>query len=194
MKLLIGIVATALAALGIFSLMDEMAGKVKAPKSWTKIAQSRRSFLGLLISTLSGVIVGSWSWYANRIAKQELHLLFEVEVLLAQLEGLINVSIAQGSALKALQSIKVLVGKIGEYGFKASQLFSKLERQLPPEDYEELKNGAMAITVGLDTLDNMKPEEQLSDEITKALISMQSGIRLARTKTRELIDERTFNS
>jgi len=197
MKLLLGIVATALAALGVFALLDEWAEKANSPKRWTNLQRERRSFLGLLVSISAGVLVGTRSWYQTRRAKQDLHLLFELELLLAQLDGLVNVAIAQGNAREALPSMKLLVGKVGEYGFKASRFFEELEGRLSAEDYDELKQGVMAVTVGLESLDLLetpKTGEPPTAKLSEALITMQSGIRLARSKTRALIDDRTFNS
>lgn len=179
----------------MFALLDEFAEKAKSPRIWTNLQRERRSFLGLFVSIGAGVLIGCSSWYQVRRAKQDLHLLFELELLLAQLDGLVNVAIAQGNVTKALQSMKLLVGKVGEYGFKASRFFEQLEGRLSAQDYAELKQGAMAITVGLDTLEqfeNTKTGDTPIDAITEALITMQSGIRLARSKTRELIEHSTF--
>ena len=64
-------------------------------------------------------------------------------------------------------------------------------RPLLNDEYGNLKRGAMAITVGLDTLEMPRAPDS-GPTVISALVNMQTGIRLARSQARRLINERVL--
>ncbi|HXM34394.1 MAG TPA: hypothetical protein VN920_04365 [Pyrinomonadaceae bacterium] len=188
MKLFFSIIVTVFAIMGMFALLELWANKFKL--TGASLSQPRRSFLRLIASFVVGLLIGAYWWRRNKRANQELKLLFELELLLAQLEGLVNATLAQGDVVKLLPLIKTLVSKIGEYGSKTTRLLTELEEQLSPGDYYDLRLGASMIAHGLDHIENPTARDLQTDANNNPLITIQKGILLARTKTRELIDER----
>ena len=110
------------------------------------------------------------------------------------LDGDVLAALAQHDATKLLPLIKPLVNKLGEYGSKTTYLFAELEAQLSYGDFADLQLGASMIAHALDRLENATAGDLYTTGDNDPLITMQKGIRLARTRTRELIDERTLNS
>jgi hypothetical protein len=194
LKYLIAIVTVFFAAFGALSLLNEWSEKSHRPVKWAGLSAQRRSFLIMMSSFIAGISYGSWSWYDKSRQETSLSLLFELEVLLSQLEGLVNVCIAQRDIRQSIGPMTVLVDRIGKYGFKAARLMQQLESLLPADDYQELKRGAMAITVGLDSLQSRSHAGPPDQDDIDSLINMQSGIRHAKSQTRRLINERTTNS
>jgi len=81
--------------------------------------------------------------------------------------------------------------QLGEYGFKAARLMSRLEELLPEAEYRQLQSGAMSITVSLYTLEQPDQSKLDSRSVNEALITMPTGIRTARSAARRMIYERT---
>lgn len=189
MALIFSIIVTTLVIRGVLALLDwwiERAG----PNRNGSHSKTRRSFMRLIVSLVGGAVIGSYVWYRSKTVKQDLQLLFELELLLAQLDGLVNAAIAQGDATKILPSIEVLVEKLGKYGDRTHPILSELEDRLSPYEYADLRYGAAAIAAGYDKLETAVTRNEMRNEIGEFLITMQKGIRQARTKTRELIDAR----
>jgi hypothetical protein len=191
MTLLVAIAAALISVFGLLTLIGDWAEKAGTPQRWVRLDPKRRSFIILGISVALGAVVGGGTRYLAWTKSRVLYLLFDLEVILAQLEGLTNVAIAQQDVVRTLEPIRILVQQLGEYGFKAARLMARLQRLLPAEEYKELKYGAMAITVGLEELDVPDPSALDSHAVNAGLINMQGGIRRARAATRKLIYERT---
>jgi len=187
MNLFLFIVVAVLAIMGAFALLEwwtERAAPIEAD-----VARPRRSILRLSLAFVGGVLIGSYSWRRNRLSRQVLDHLFELELLLAQLDGLVSAALAQGDMTRLLPLIKELVSKIGDYDSRTKPALTDLEDRLSPHDYYDLRLGASMIAGGLNHLEDPTPED-LKAGINDALLTMQKGIRLGRTKTRELIDAR----
>lgn len=191
MRLVTAIGSAFFALLGILTALDEWAQHAKRPRRWFSLDRQRRAFITLSISALWAMIGGSFYWFNERRAARVRDLLFDLEVLLAQLDGLVASALVQGNVHNSLAPIQVLVGLIGKYGFKAADILSELERRLSGDEYESLKEGAMAITVGLDDLETPRAPDS-GPIVISALVRMQSGIRLARSQVRHLINERVL--
>lgn len=188
MKLILFTIIGVLAILGAFALLEWLTER--ATPADADVSRPRRSFLRLILALLGGVLIGSYAWHRDRQLRQELQPLFELELLLAQLDGLVNAALAQGDMTKLLPLIKELVSKIGEYGSKATRLLTALREQISPQDYYDLHTGAGKIAYALEQLENPTASDSKKDTSNNPLINMQEGIRLARAKTRELIDAR----
>lgn len=189
MELIVVIGSTFFALLGVLTALDEWAQHAKRPRKWASVDRQRRAILTLSVSAVWGLVGGTFAWFKSRQAARVRDLLFDLEVLLAQLDGLVSSALVQGNVHTSLGPIQLLVGLIGKYGFKAASILSELEERLSEAEYESLKQGAMAITVGLDTLE-MPQAPDSGPTVTSALVNMQSGIRLARSQVRHLINER----
>ena len=191
MKLMVAIGSAFFALLGVLTVLDEWAQHAKRPRKWIGLDRQRRAFFSLSFAAVWGLIGGPFFWFAARGAARVRDLLFDLEVLLAQLDGLVASALVQGNVHNSLEPIQVLVGLIGKYGFKASNILSELEQRLSDDEYGNLKRGAMAITVGLDTLEMPRAPDS-GPTVISALVNMQSGIRLARSQARRLINERVL--
>jgi hypothetical protein len=189
MKLIVAIGSAFFALLGMLTALDQWAEHAKRPRKWVVMDRQRRAFLALSISSLWALIGGSVSWFTSLRTTRVRNLLFDLEVLLAQLDGLVASALVQGNVRTSLESIQVLVGLIGKYGFKAANILSELQQRLSEDEYDDLKGGAMAITVGLEALEMPQAPDSGSTVLT-ALVEMQSGIRRARSQVRHLINER----
>jgi hypothetical protein len=189
MRLFLSIIVTAFALMGLFALLRLWNDRVRPVDE--KRARDRRSVLALIGAAVGGILIGSYWWHVNRRARRQLQLLFDLEVLLAQLEGLVNASLAQQDVTKLLPLIKTLVEKLGEYGSKTTPLFTELESELSYGDFADLRLGASIIAYALDQIQNPTSRDLSLTGDNNPLIAMQKGIRLARAKTRELIDART---
>ena len=184
------VITTIFAVLGVFAVLDGWAEKTKKPKKWIRINKERRSFLVLFASTIVGIFIGSFRWYERRKDKEILENLYDLEVLLAQLSGLVNSAIMQKEIKYTFEPIKSVADRIGKYGFKASRTLLNLQKLLPESDYLELKKGAMMITVGLEIIEVPEDKEDPTKNLINALINMQGGINRLQVKTRDLINER----
>ena len=191
MKLIIAIGSAFFALLGVLTALDEWAQHAKRPRKWIALDRQRRAFLTLSISAVWGFIGGSFLWFTERGAARVRDLLFDLEVLLAQLDGLVASALVQGNVRTSLEPMQVLVGLIGKYGFKAADILSELQERLSNDEYDALKRGAMAITVGIDALETTRGVDS-GPTVMSALVNMQSGIRLARSQVRRLINERVL--
>ena len=191
MKLVIAIGAAFFAMLGILTALDEWAQHAKRPRGWTGVDRQKRAFFTLSVSTVWAFVGGPYFWFTARSDARVRDLLFDLEVLLAQLDGLVASALVQGNVRYSLKPIQVLVDLIGKYGFKAANILSELEQRLSNNEYISLKRGAMAITVGLDTLEMQKGPDS-GPTVMDALVEMQGGIRLARSQVRRLINERVL--
>jgi hypothetical protein len=189
MKLIIAIGSAFFALLGVLTALDEWAQHANRPRVWVKVNRQRRAFLALSVSAVWGFVGGPFFWFAARRAARIRDLLFDLEVLLAQLDGLVSSALVQGNVRHSFEPIRVLVGLIGRYGFKAADILSELQQRLSGAEYEYLKRGAMAITVGLEALETPGGPDS-GPPVISALVEMQSGIRLARSQARRLINER----
>jgi uncharacterized protein YjiS (DUF1127 family) len=189
MKLILFIVITVLAILGAFALLEWWTEKRATPAD-RDASRPRRSFLSLMIALVGGLLIGSYSWHRNRQSRQELQQLFELELLLVQLDGLVKAGLAQGDINRLLPLIKELVKKIGEYGSRTKPALKQLEEELYPHDYAVLRQAATLIAGGFNHIENPTPDDSTAAGINDSLLTMQEGIRLARAKTRELIDAR----
>jgi hypothetical protein len=190
MKLLLSICGAIIASLGVFTLLNDWSEDSKKPANWANKDKDRRSFIILFFSVVSGSIIGSYTWFKNNKNNKIIYLLYDIEVILTQLEGLLNIVIAQGNLKYAITPITILVGKIGEYGFKARESLKALSDKLSYDEYEKLRRGAMAITVGLDTIQTNNIVDLSNKEALPALINMQSGIRYTLTEIKRMIHER----
>jgi hypothetical protein len=191
MRIFFSIIIATLAIMGLFALLDWWADKARLTAN---LSRGRRSFLGLIVSFIGGLLIGSYTWYEDKRARQTLHLLFEFEVLLAQLEGLVSAALAQGDVTKLLPSIETLVDKIDEYGSKAARLLPELRERLSGHDSADLELGASMIISGLGNAKRATIGERKTDGDNSPLITIQKGVSLARAKTRELIDARISKS
>jgi hypothetical protein len=190
-KLVIAIGSAFFALLGVLTALDEWAQHAKKPRRWFTLDRQRRAFLTLSISALWGMIGGSFYWFTERREARVRDLLFDLEVLLAQLDGLVASALVQGNVHNSLAPIRVLVGLIGRYGFRAADILSELKTRLSDDEYDSLKRGAMAITFGLEVLEMPRAPDS-GPTVISALVNMQSGIRLARSQVRHLINERVL--
>lgn len=190
MNLIYAIGLLFLSTLGVFSLLNDWSEKSSYPKRWSALETDRRSFLLLWFSIGIGFIGGTTTWFIERKNRRIIFDLYELEMLLAQLEGLVTVALVQKDVKSTLPSIKMIVSKIGEYGFKAARLLKKLEDSLPYDEYRVIRRGAMAITVGLNYFE-VNPNAHFSDEGVKALVNIQSGIREARRGIKVQIYDRS---
>ena len=188
MKLLFFIIVAVFAVMGAFALLEWWTER--GTPADPNVSAPRRSFLRLMAALVGGLLIGSYSWHRNRQSRQELQQLFELELLLAQLDGLVSAALAQGDMARLLPFIKELVKKIGEYGSRTKPALTQLEEQLSDHDYLDLRQGASMIAGGLNHIEEPTPADLKADGINDSLRTMQKGIRLARAKTRELIDAR----
>lgn len=124
----------------------------------------RRSIVKVVFSLIGGVIIGSYMWSEKRQAKQTLQLLFELELLLAQLDGLIGAALAQGDATKMLTSLDSLVEKLDDYETRAEFVMPALHDRLPLQDYQDLIQGTEMIVSGFDALQHPKDTENKNDD------------------------------
>jgi len=186
---IVAIAATMFAVLGVLTLLDDWSEKSGRPRGWVKQDRERRSFLILLVAAVLGTAVGGWSSIRGSGRRKALYLLFDLEVILVQIEGLLNSAIAMGQSPTSLHALESLVAYLGLYGFKAARLLEQLQTRLPQRDYQELERGAQVMTVGLSRLKGKKVD---SRESTDALLVMLSGARQGRAAVRKLIHERTF--
>ena len=191
MKLIVAIGSAFFALLGVLTVLDEWTQHAKRPSRWVVLDRQRRAFLVLSVSSVWALIGGSVSWFTSRRTTRVRNLLFDLEVLLAQLDGLVASALVQGNVRTSLGPIQVLVGLIGKYGFKAANILSELQQRLSEAEYDDLKQGAMEITVGLDALEMLQAPDS-GAAVLSALVDMQRGIRLARSQVRHLINERTL--
>lgn len=187
MKLILFIIIGVLAILGAFALLGWLTER--ATPADAGVSRPRRSFLRLILALLGGVLIGSYAWHRNRQSRQELEQLFELELLLAQLDGLVNAALAHGEMPRLLPLIKELVQKIGDYDSRTKPALDWLEGLLSHQDYDVLRQGASMIAGGLNQIEHPIAEDS-KVSINDSLRTMQTGVRIARAKTRELIDAR----
>lgn len=191
MDLFFTIIITVLVVLGAFTLLDWLADKTRMMPA--TVNRERRLILSLFAAIAAGSLTGAYVWYENRRAKQTLRNLFELELLLAQLEGLVGAALAQEDQTRILPSIEAVVDKIGDYGSRTVGLVPLIETQIPPRDFNDLNLGTSMIISGLAAARTPKAVDRRVENEGDPFITIQKGVGIARTKTRELINERLSN-
>lgn len=191
MDLFFTIIITVLVVLGAFTLLDWLADKTRMMPA--TVNRERRLILSLFASIAAGSLTGAYVWYENRRAKQTLSNLFELELLLAQLEGLVGAALAQEDQTRILPSIEGVVDKIGDYGSRTVGLVPQIETQIPARDFNDLNLGTSMIISGLADARAPKAVDRRVENDGNPFITIQKGVGIARTKTRELINERLSN-
>ena len=191
MDLFFTIIITVLVVLGAFTLLDWLADKTRMMPA--TVNRERRLILSLFASIAAGSLTGAYVWYENRRAKQTLRNLFELELLLAQLEGLVGAALAQEDQTRILPSIEGVVDKIGDYGSRTVGLVPQIETQIPPRDFNDLNLGTSMIISGLADARAPKAVDRRVENEGNPFITIHKGVGIARTKTRELINERLSN-
>jgi hypothetical protein len=191
MDLFFTIVITVLVVLGAFTLLDWLADKTRMMPA--TVNRERRLILSLFASIAAGSLTGVYVWYENRRAQQTLRNLFELELLLAQLEGLVGAALAQEDQTRILPSIEAVVDKIGDYGSRTIGLVPQIETQIPPRDFDDLNLGTSMIISGLAAAKATKAFDHRVEKEGNPFTTIQRGVSIARKKTRELINERLPN-
>lgn len=147
MNLFITIIISALAIVGGLALLDWLAGK--ASLTSTTVNSRRRSILTVIAAVAGGVLVGGIVWSRHKRTKRTLQLLFELELLLAQLEGLVGVVLAQHDLTSMLPFMEAVVAKIGDYGDRTLGLMPQLEKELELNEFMALYEGTSMIISAL---------------------------------------------
>lgn len=188
MNLIITIIVAALAIVGGLTLLEWLADKARVNRD--TVNRQRRSTLTSIASVAGGALVGGFVWYENKRTKKTLHLLFELELLLAQLEGLVGVVLAQHDLTSMLPFMEAVVAKIGDYGSRAVGLMPHLEEELSSGEFAQLNEGTSMIISALAFARENPAGDPKGQDAGSLIKTIQKGVEISRTRVRELIDER----
>ncbi len=188
MNLIITIIVAALAIIGGLTLLDWLAGKGRVNRD--TVNRERRFTLTSIASIAGGALVGGFVWYENKRTKKTLHLLFELELLLAQLEGLVGVVLAQHELASMLPFMEAVVAKIGDYGSRALGLMPHLEEELSIDELAELNEGTGMIISALALAKDNPAGDPKGNDAGSLIKTIQRGVVISKRRVRELIEER----
>jgi hypothetical protein len=97
------VVASFLGVLGVLTLLSQLGKEIKHPKQWLAINESRRAFIVLMSSIVIGSLSGNWLYNKSQKKKIIVKILFNLEVKLFQMEGLIISALSDTTPFKSLQ-------------------------------------------------------------------------------------------
>ena len=143
MDWIIIVVAYFLGILGALTMISQVIIELQTPKKWRALRESRRSFIVLLTSTIGGIIAGTWAFWKSQEKKRQRKLLYDLEVKLRQLEGLVYSALSDTTPLRSLKLLEQLIGYLGSYSKKVkgvlnilmpldNQLYNDLTKHLAP--------------------------------------------------------------
>lgn len=187
MDYLVAISAGFLAVLGAATLLGDILVKAKWPSRWsTKFSEERRSFLVLLFALALGSAAGAFAAFTRNRRKDALFTLFDLEVKLTQLEGLVHNALAsvQKGDLSLLEAFRTYLNK---YGSQIAQLLSRQSiAQLPATERKALDTGFAELRASLKTAVTGGTAPQKRGD---ALHTMLQAIGTMRAAVRKCINE-----
>jgi len=112
---LISIVASFLGILGALTLISPLVKELGKPNIWKSIDESRRSFILLCTAIVVGGLSGTWLNYKSNKKKILITILYDLEVKLVQMEGLIFSALADTTPFKSIKLLDKFLGYLDKY-------------------------------------------------------------------------------
>lgn len=107
-------------------MLSQFVKELKYPKKWVSIDESRRAFIVLTVSIILGTISGSWLYCKSKKRKQFILILYDLEVKLVQMEGLIFSALSGTSTLKSLKLLDKFLGYLDKYKMQIEGLLDDI--------------------------------------------------------------------
>ena len=188
MELALVIIGAFFAALGALALLNEVAERLNKPKVWTSVSHKRRFFV-ILIASFSLSIVRSFIFdVLDKRKKKAFSILSELDTRLAQMDGLIQLTIISAQRDVPLIILNNLAKKIAVYGVRAGQGPMLKYNWYGPLKYEEGEALRRALYDINQRLSAWKESGDKKFDETE-LMNLLESVERAKSSTRQLMNE-----
>jgi hypothetical protein len=177
------IVTAILAVLGVLTLISQLLVGVKWPPMWSERKESRRWFFILLAAVVSGSISGVLTYRRKDKSGKLLSQLFNLEIKLIQLEGLVLTAISVTPCELLAKATQERIHYIKKYRTDVSELLIDFSNDAPDalvkklkEDEKLLRKEVSLLASDLASEDSLKRLHEILAVVGDMRLIVKNGI------------------